>query len=681
MLLPLPCKTIKYYLLLLAVLSYGSFLMSCSTKSANSNAGIKKKLRLVDSFYYNDNYDSARRTLADLRKLIKPSNPLIAVYYYDEGEYFVQDSTLKLRLADSALAVFSHEKKISKYPDEYFKALMLKGDAYLSSGKFIIALNYYFKSKNALKQLSLCDNGDLDDKLSMIYYAQKNYALAAKYATESYNRLGKCNGNIIKDKLFYLQQGDLDNIGLAYEHAGMLDSARAYYLKDIQLLNKYGKNHTIDTAHINSAQAVVYDNLGGLNIKTGNLAEARFYLERSIAFRVQNTSASGITAYIKAADMYTRLGELDKAAFALNKAQYLITTYHDSNPDSKIALDLTYSRYLLKKNDLAGAYAYLEKYNEAKSELDKQNSSLYRLDVVHEFNTLEQKEVLNELKQSNEQKETLVLGITLIGLLSVAVILLIYRNLKRTKKSNKLITDQNSQLQYTLQELERVNKNYIRIMRVMAHDLRNPISGMTGLAAVMLEDGDLSDDCKHMLKLIESTGLHTIEMISELLKTGLADENARIVKTPLDLKELVFDSVELLQFKANEKQQKILFQCDEAPIIANVNHEKMWRVINNLIVNAIKFSHNGGEIRVSVTADKNSARIAVADNGIGIPKDQEDVIFEMFTPAKKVGTDGEQPFGLGLSISKRIMDMHYGRIWFESKVNEGTTFYIEVPLK
>src|ERR1700744_3428868 len=121
-----------------------------------------------------------------------------------------------MKLADSALAVFSDQDKIKQYPDEYFKTLMLKGDAYLSSGKYIRALNYYYKSKNALKELNICDNGDLAEKLRSIYFAQKNYALAAKCNTESYNRLGACDSSVVKRKLFFQQQGHLDNIGVAY---------------------------------------------------------------------------------------------------------------------------------------------------------------------------------------------------------------------------------------------------------------------------------------------------------------------------------------------------------------------------------------------------------------------------------------------------------------------------------
>ncbi|ASU34902.1 hypothetical protein MuYL_3017 [Mucilaginibacter xinganensis] len=245
--------------------------------------------------------------------------------------------------------------------------------------------------------------------------------------------------------------------------------------------------------------------------------------------------------------------------------------------------------------------------------------------------------------------------------------------------SHQQLILQNKQLQRSLDEMERINKNYLRIMRVMAHDLRNPISGITGLAAMLMVEDELSEDSKTMVKLIETTGIHSLEMINELLKTGLANENEHLVKQRIDLKSMMRDSVELLQFQAKGKHQQIIFDNNDFPIMADVNYEKIWRVINNLIVNAIKFSYQGGIIKVNIKEENNRISISVADNGIGIPDDQKDAVFEMFTPAKKNGTFGEQPFGLGLSISKKIIDLHNGKIWFENNGNKGTVFYVELP--
>jgi len=268
---------------------------------------------------------------------------------------------------------------------------------------------------------------------------------------------------------------------------------------------------------------------------------------------------------------------------------------------------------------------------------------------------------------------------TLIIISLIITTLMISRTLKNTKGSLSLLTQHNKQLQSSLDELERVNKNYLRIMRVMAHDLRNPLSGITGLASMLMAEDEFSEDNKYMLKLIETTGLHSMEMISELLKSGLEDDNELLIKQQVDLPAMLYDSVELLQFRAKEKQQKIVFEHDQLPIFAEANYEKIWRVINNLIVNAIKFSYTGGVIKVDIKAVNNSVLISVADNGIGIAPEQKEIVFEMFTPAKRAGTDGEQPFGLGLSISKKIIELHNGKIWFEDNAGNGTIFYIQLP--
>jgi signal transduction histidine kinase len=110
------------------------------------------------------------------------------------------------------------------------------------------------------------------------------------------------------------------------------------------------------------------------------------------------------------------------------------------------------------------------------------------------------------------------------------------------------------------------------------------------------------------------------------------------------------------------------------------NGEKILRVINNLIVNAIKFSPENKSIDVSLRSNSHSALISIKDEGVGIPAEIKDMIFDAFTLAKRTGTSGEQPFGLGLSISRQIVEAHGGRIWFTSEMGQGTTFFVELPL-
>jgi len=137
--------------------------------------------------------------------------------------------------------------------------------------------------------------------------------------------------------------------------------------------------------------------------------------------------------------------------------------------------------------------------------------------------------------------------------------------------------------------------------------------------------------------------------------------------------------VSLLKFKATEKNQSL--ELSAFKVVVDVNKEKIWRLFSNLIYNAIKFSPYGSQIEIGMEREDEAIVFFLRDYGIGIPAELQDKIFDIFTEAKRFGTLGEHPVGLGLAISKQIVQAHKGDIWFESMAGEGTTFYVKLPLK
>jgi signal transduction histidine kinase len=268
-----------------------------------------------------------------------------------------------------------------------------------------------------------------------------------------------------------------------------------------------------------------------------------------------------------------------------------------------------------------------------------------------------------------------------LGMIGLGTILLflINRKYRKLKKKCKTTSTDNAALRIDVAETRRLNDHYIHIMRVLAHDLRSPLGGITGIAGFLLGDEEFSEDHREMLELIKSTGSHTLEMINELLKADIRPDVHFSVEQ-LNISELLYESVELLQYKASEKQQRVIFESEDQQIVAIANREKTWRVFNNLIMNAIKFSYSGGLIKVSIRKRDNHALIAITDTGIGIRERDREKVFEMFTSARNVGTMGEQPFGIGLAISKKIIEAHNGQIWVESNADEGTIFFVTMPL-
>jgi len=147
----------------------------------------------------------------------------------------------------------------------------------------------------------------------------------------------------------------------------------------------------------------------------------------------------------------------------------------------------------------------------------------------------------------------------------------------------------------------------------------------------------------------------------------------------INVSDLILKSVDQLGFKAKEKRQLIKLDII-SDIKINADQEKLSRVISNLITNAIKFSPVDTEIKIRMERKAGILELIVEDNGIGISPLLSVNVFEMFSSAKRQGTAGEQSFGIGLSFSKQIVEAHKGKIWFESEVNKGTVFYIQLPI-
>lgn len=331
---------------------------------------------------------------------------------------------------------------------------------------------------------------------------------------------------------------------------------------------------------------------------------------------------------------------------------------------------LTYTEMLGNKDKIISVHHLMETALEAENDkLRKFIGDYIKYNAIQDDNTL--------LEISNKSNRTKIWLLISVCTVSILLILIIYRQYKVSRRLNEQISKQNQQMKKTLNDLEQSQQDNTRMMQIVAHDLRNPIGGITSVASVMLEESDRSEEDRMMLELIKTSGQNSLELVSDLLQMHTRVEDLKI--EPVDLSLMLHYCVDLLHFKAEAKGQYINLQT--APVTLSVNREKMWRVVSNLVANAIKFSPSGASIFVRLEEKEGHVIIAVEDHGIGIPIEIKDKIFDMFTEAKRPGTAGEQPFGLGLAISKQIVEAHGGRIWFDSKRDDnGTIFYVKLPI-
>jgi len=231
------------------------------------------------------------------------------------------------------------------------------------------------------------------------------------------------------------------------------------------------------------------------------------------------------------------------------------------------------------------------------------------------------------------------------------------------------------------------NANDIKnsVLSVVAHDLRSPLSSIkmaNELIKYNLADPK-NDDGENLAysKMIDGYADRGLALITDLMDAAeLSKETVTLSKEKIEIVSFISELVLSENVSAKTKNIEIQLEKPDFEQVLSINTSKIARVLNNVISNAIKFTAKGGKIYVKITSTKKNLVISVRDTGIGIPDKFKDIIFEKFTTAGRRGTNGEKSLGLGMSISKKIIELHNGKIWFDSTENVGTTFYIELPI-
>jgi signal transduction histidine kinase len=251
-----------------------------------------------------------------------------------------------------------------------------------------------------------------------------------------------------------------------------------------------------------------------------------------------------------------------------------------------------------------------------------------------------------------------------------------------TRLNNELVTAQRELVKRNV-ELEKLNETKNQFIGIAAHDLRNPLQVIEGYSQVLADGllGGLSPEQQKVIAVIRKNSDFMLRLVTDLLSISEVEAG----KLHLELQEtelapLVEKNVELNRLLAGQKQIDISLSRDEGLPSLRVDAPKIEQVLNNLIGNAIKFSHPSTSVEVSVARRERDVVVAVRDEGQGIPPDELDRLFIPFERLSVRGTAGEQSTGLGLTIAKRIVEGHGGEIWVRSRVGAGSTFSFSLPL-
>jgi two-component sensor histidine kinase len=234
------------------------------------------------------------------------------------------------------------------------------------------------------------------------------------------------------------------------------------------------------------------------------------------------------------------------------------------------------------------------------------------------------------------------------------------------------------------QELIELNELKNRFLGMAAHDLRNPIAAVKGLSGIMLEGylGDLADEQKEVLQKMDDACESMLALINDLLDVSAIESGKLTLDLePVDLHEYLTEVYETNKILARSKSIEIKMELPEELPRVRMDKNRISQVINNLITNAIKFSHSKTTITLGARKENDTVAIAVTDQGQGIPEEEISKVFSEFGRVSVQPTAGEKSTGLGLAIVKRMVEAHDGGISVTSEVGKGSTFEFTLPLK
>ena len=240
------------------------------------------------------------------------------------------------------------------------------------------------------------------------------------------------------------------------------------------------------------------------------------------------------------------------------------------------------------------------------------------------------------------------------------------------------LVEANEALRHVNSQLAETSEVKSHLMRVVAHDLNNPLGVILGYTDVLREVTRDEGEAHELIQIIESAAADMMALVQRFLGAEAIDDGRLALHTrTLDLGTLARASVSRFQPSAARKNQTITVETVDR---ARVDVDRDWikEVLDNLISNAVKYTPQGRRIWVDVVAtDENRIQVRIRDEGPGLTDEDKTKLFGRFQRLSAQPTGNESSTGLGLSIVKKIVELHGGRVWAESVFGEGSTFIVE----
>jgi len=547
-------------------------------------------------------------------------------------------------------------------------------------------------------------------RVGFIDKATDNINLAEKYA-KKYNNINilafinigqglimrakdKCDESIkyfFSAEKYFKSKNDLDNLATVYVNLSSclaksnLDEGMKYLIESIKINEKLNKLSNL---------AISYHNLGALYFEKKDYQESIKWLEKSLEIKQKMNNQIGIaTTCLAIGEVYFSIKNYGKAQKYLNDALKIL------EPSQSLSLLMNTYQMLdslnQKTKNYKKAHEYLNRYYEIQNKLNEVEKSkvVENLNMKYEIANKE-KENAQLKRKYDKQYYISTIVIIAAGFIALLSVMLFIKN-RNKKKTNKLLTlnkniieaknaelaNLNEELSLINDKLKESNLQKDKFFSIVSHDLRSPVSSMYQLIELMVRDykNMTEEDKIESLECIQYSAKNTFDLIQNLLTWSRSQLN-KIEFNPqlVNAFDMVALTISFIKPVADAKGISIINKVDTKEEIL-IDKEMISTVVRNLVSNSIKFTNPGGKITINIeNSDNNNKIFSVKDTGVGIPDKIAETLFVIGSTISTLGTNDEQGTGLGLLLCKEFVEKHNGKIWLESEVGKGTTFYFTV---
>jgi len=644
-------------------------------KFDSSKIKIQSTIKFINSDIKLLEVDSNRIALYHLIPLIKTSGNFRDEFdvYSILGDYYHSKSE-----GDSSVKYYQKALDLGKEIDykTFFPRLTYNlANALWETGNYNQALEQILLLKDFYEKENVIENQDLVfNLLGLIYSRLFDYTSALDNFKHAIKISERKNNKALLGVEFA-------NIGNLYFKMGNYTEALNYYDKGVVLEIEYEE-------YINVGRS--YENLGKIYIALDNPEKAKEYLEKALYYNEKSSDIVGFTrTYVTLGNLYSYLKDYRKAIEYLHKAEEY-SMKSNSKESYMNAFELLAKAYE-NLNDFKMAFYYHCKFFEYyKTIYNIQDyGSIKKLD--DELKVEKRNSELNLVRLQKQRYINILLTIVALLFVTVSILFIVmYFSVRKSreslllknteiKKQKENLEQVNIDLEKAKQEAENANKLKSNFLRNISHEIRTPLNGIVGLSEFIVKENITTAEKQNYLMLIKNNSYQLLSTIDNLVELAhITTNQVHISATLVDPKLIIDEIFNLYLPRINDCNGMISLNCNyriNSITQLNTDANLLKKIMIQLLDNAIKFTKEG-VITIGFEVNARSVNFFIRDTGIGISEESQELIFESFRQEQESLEREYEGVGIGLTIAKRLSELINAKLWFESKKDKGTTFYI-----